>query len=122
MLSAKNKATLSGGEFLLFNSGQYYFLPIVYLIAIFVKESLNNAWFIIFLIFFGVPLLDHYISLDLRNPNEKEMEELEGRISFKIPVYFCIFIDWMVLLFTCKEISQRTEFDLIHLTGMIFGN
>ncbi len=32
------------------------------------KEYLNNTWAINLAVFVGIPLLDHFVSLDLRNP------------------------------------------------------
>ena len=64
------------GESLLFASWQYYIIPVLYIAAYKCISLWNNAFILLCFLYGVVPLIDHYVSADIRNPTKEEAAQL----------------------------------------------
>lgn len=69
----------------------------------------KNPFIVIWFLYGILPLLDHYIKLDIRNPTREEQKKLNREIRFKIPIYLTVLFDWIFLIWGIKEIFTNTN-------------
>jgi hypothetical protein len=96
----------------------YYSLLVLYglfFIAYHFGNSFYPAWFL-----FGIlPLLDHYLSHDIKNPTKEEQKLMKNKFRYKIPIYLTIIADWYVLIWGIQQIVDEKNTFLYKL-GMLF--
>ena len=66
-----------------------------------------SIMYMITFFFFGLPILDEICEFDLKNPTPEEEKKLEKDIRFKIPLYICLFIDWLATFFVLKYLVTK---------------
>lgn len=64
------KIDVFGTDQLMNNSFPYYLLAFIMSLAV-LLDTLSIPYLLIFIIYTVLPLLDEYLSFDIRNPNEK---------------------------------------------------
>lgn len=77
----------------------------------------------IFIVYTGLPLLDEFLSFDVRNPNQEETKNLQKRdFYFRLVLYITIISDWLLffkvmIMFAELEINF---FSIIRTVAFIF--
>src|SRR4051812_17211211 len=84
--------TSEGRPFLLFSPLPYYLYLGIYALDLYSIYIAKNPYWMIALIFVGIPLLD-YKSHDWLNPTPEQYKLLEKNIWFKIPLIVTIILD-----------------------------
>lgn len=93
-----------GKDSLLNYSFQYYFIPLLYLISYLLILNQISVMYLVSFVFFFIPLMDEICDIDLRNPTKEEERELETQLRFKLPLYVCVFCDWLFTVFCIKTL------------------
>jgi len=111
------------GESLIYSSFQYYVVVFLYISAFCAIKYFNNPYFMIWLIYACVPLLDEILSLDLRNATKQEAKVMENDLRFKLPLYITLFFDWFFTIFLLNYITT-TDLNIMQiiLCVIIGGN
>ena len=113
------------GDSLLFTSFQYYTVVVLYGFSFYAIKYYHNPFFMIWLVYACVPLLDEVLSLDLRNPTREESKIMENELRFKLPLYITIFCDWfftfLLLNFVTTQDIGIVELFLCILVGGNFS-
>ena len=82
----------------------YYILIVVEVLT--VVGGMKNCFFFIFIVYGALPLLDEICTLDERNPSKEEVENLrKNDLTFKLPLYVTIALDWMNFLIIMSVLS-----------------
>ncbi|EAR84610.1 fatty acid desaturase (macronuclear) [Tetrahymena thermophila SB210] len=115
------KAKYEGQNALLFSSLQYYFVPLMYILAFVSILYLRTGYLFVFLFYSFIPLLDEFCSYDIRNPTKEEAKQLTGKIHFKIPLYLAVVFDWLFTFWCVYFIAaNKDEISLFNQFGIIF--
>ena len=91
-LETKKAYTIPGRPYALYSSLPYYFVHATMLSTYLAIVYLNNPFWILIVLFLGVPLVD-WLSHDWLNPDQKQYKELENSVWFRIPLYLQIVLD-----------------------------
>ena len=108
------------GESLLYSSFQYYTIVILYTLTLASIKYFDNPYFVIWFIYSFVPLLDEFLSMDLRNPTKEESKMMEKELRFKLPLYITLFFDWAVTLFLLNYVTMTPNLSLFTYVGCLF--
>ena len=105
----------------LYSTLPYYGAVLIYLVSIASVEYLHNVWIIIWGLFCLLPILDFVLPQDWLNPTKQQEKELEDKISFKVPLYLTVVLDWVLIGFIIHKLQAHPEMDLVYWIGMLFG-
>lgn len=106
------------GESLIHSSFQYYCVIFLYVLAFITIKYFDNPYFVIWVAYSFIPLLDELLTLDVRNPTKSEVKQLENDLRFKLPLYISLFVDWMFSIFILNHAVSH-EFSLFKFIGYI---
>mmetsp|Transcript_26698 Transcript_26698/g.30873 ORF Transcript_26698/g.30873 Transcript_26698/m.30873 type:complete len:430 (+) Transcript_26698:44-1333(+) len=107
--------------FALYSSLPYYSTAILYCIIFTSSIYFSNIWFVVWIIFGLLPVLDFLIPEDWLNPTKQQEKDLEDRIAFKIPLYLTVMCDWLLFLYAIKRLYTAPQFDAIDWVGHVFA-
>lgn len=92
----RKKIDIFGANQLLMNTFPYYLLAVLINMSHFGDPG-SNIFMFIFIVYTGLPLLDEFLSFDIRNPTEEERKELESRdFYFKLALYVSVISNWII--------------------------
>ena len=89
-------------------SFQYYFIVFVYGLFL-VSCHYKNPFLVIWFLYGILPILDHFIKIEARNPTREEQKKISRDLRFKIPVYLSVLFDWVFLIWGLREIFTNTN-------------
>ena len=102
----------------LFSSIPYYLNSFIVLAHMYVTEYHNHPYFVIWLIYSLIPILDLIIPEDNSNPTPEEEKVLKSQIKWKIPIYTFVLMEWVCLFWSFSYITRH---DLSLLEYIIFS-
>lgn len=85
--------------FLLSSTFQYYLNPFLILFFTYQVTTFQYPCFQLWLLHVFFPLMDCLLPLDNRNPSKNEIKSLENKLSFKLPLYLSVILDWLSLFY-----------------------
>ena len=108
------------GDSLLFSTWQYYAIVGLYLLSLFTIKYYDNPYFFIWFVYSFVPLMDEFLSMDIRNPTKEESKQMECQLRFKLPLYVTLFTDWLMTLFLLNYVTTKPDLNLFQYVGCLF--
>ncbi len=103
---------------LLFTSFQFYLVPFFYYLSYIADEYVGSIWVLLTIVFYLVPLLDNLLSFDARNPTPEQQKKLRSQLRFKLPLYICVFSDWIFTYYILKKLTNY-DYNFIDKIGWI---
>jgi len=112
------------GDSLLFSTFQYYTIVALYIISMISIKYYDNPYFMVWFAYAFVPLMDEFLSLDIRNPTKEESKMMENQLRFKLPLYVTLFADWCMTLFLLNYVTTKPNLSLFTYFGclLVAGN
>jgi len=107
-----------GKPFGLYSSIPYYFLLILYVMGYVCIAYYKNPYWVIGLVFLGIPVAD-YFSHDWLNPTPEQYKELENSVWFKIPLLTLTFVDTVFVFWLVSYLSENS-FPWVFYPGAIY--
>lgn len=100
----------------------HYTLPYYSLIALYGLFSLSyltgSSFYPTWFIFGIIPLLDHYIKHDVKNPTKAEQKIMKNEFRYKIPIYLTMVADWALLIWgICQLVNENCSY--MYKLGML---
>jgi len=79
----------------------------------------HNPWLMVLFIYGFVPLLDYYMSFDIRNPTKEEAKTMKRSVHYKIPLYATLVYDWISLIWGIHYV-QTHDIGILNKLGILF--
>ena len=97
----EKKIDIFGKDSLMNSTIPYYSLLFFMLASYFIGNELNSPYFVMFMIYGMVPLVDEVVSQDWRNPADHEVLSLLKRNwQYELALFVTIIADWVIFFST----------------------
>lgn len=106
-------------NFLLNSAFQYYLNPFLIFFG-FQAVSCQFPCFQLWFLHVFFPLIDCLLPLDHHNPLENQIESLEKKLKFKLPLYLSVILDWVCLFYIQSWLfDHRNELSFLQIFFLV---